>query len=277
VPYARSRRRKADFANQRATPGELLRGIVELVLPGSCAGCRVPFGFALVRQPAPLCDRCTLALPRIDRSGAATCSSCDEPLADLTAPGRDLRCAECEDRASPLATCQAGFWFEGEVARWIHAFKYPPGGLLNFDPSARNVIRALAHSAARRYRGARPRVVPIPLHSRRLRERGFNPAVVIAREMARELSAPLLARSLVRVRDTPSQTGLGRRERRRNVAGAFRCRLEPSGQAPVLLVDDVITTGSTLEEAARILLRAGAPSVSALCIGRAADSAGSRR
>jgi ComF family protein len=161
---------------------------------------------------------------------------------------------------------------EADAARWIHAFKYPPSGLLDFDASARSVMRSLARIAARRYRGARPLVVPVPLHPRRLRARSFNQAATLAREVARELCAPLAMRGLERIRDTPSQTGLDRPERRRNIAGAFRSRIVEPLDAPILLVDDVVTTGSTLEEAARTLRRAGAPTVSAICVGRARRS-----
>ena len=109
-------------------------------------------------------------------------------------------------------------------------------------------------------------VVPVPLHPRRLRARGFNPACVLARALARERGIRLDPVALRRVRDTPSQTGLDRRARRRNVRGAFvaRSRVPPR----VWLVDDVVTTGSTLGEAARALHRAGARSVVGICAAR---------
>ncbi len=109
-------------------------------------------------------------------------------------------------------------------------------------------------------------VVPVPLHPRRLRERGFNPATLLARALARERRVRLDPVALRRVRDTPSQTRLDRRARRRNVRGAFvaRARVPPR----VWLVDDVVTTGSTLGEAARALRRAGARSVVGVCAAR---------
>ena len=106
-------------------------------------------------------------------------------------------------------------------------------------------------------------IVPVPAHPRRLRERGFNPAGLLARPLARELRVPCHTHLLVRIRDTPSQTRLDRRARRSNLRGAFRC-----GDLPariVWLVDDVRTTGSTLEEAARTLRGAGAAQVHAIC------------
>ena len=109
-------------------------------------------------------------------------------------------------------------------------------------------------------------VVPVPLHPRRLRARGFNPATLMARSLARDLRVRLDPVALGRVRDTPSQTGLDRRARRRNVRSAFvaRVRVPPR----IWLVDDVVTTGSTLGEAARALRRAGARSVVGICAAR---------
>jgi ComF family protein len=108
--------------------------------------------------------------------------------------------------------------------------------------------------------------VPVPLHAARLRRRGFNLATALARQVAREVGAPVAHGSLARTRDTPSQTGLGRAARRANVRGAFRAR--PLDAATVWLVDDVVTTGATLEECARVLRAAGARKVVALCAAR---------
>jgi ComF family protein len=107
-------------------------------------------------------------------------------------------------------------------------------------------------------------VAPVPLHPRRLRERGFSPAALLARALAREARVPVAPTLLARVRDTRSQTELSRAERRRNVAGAFVPRT--AAPARVWLVDDVVTTGSTLAEAARALRRAGAREIVGVCL-----------
>jgi ComF family protein len=214
-----------------------LRSLVELLLPPCCADCG--------RDVAPseaLCARCDARLPR-PRPG-------EPPL-----------------RVPALAACSPAVLYEGDVLAWIRRFKYPRRGWRGLDPAPLCVVRALALEAARAAPGPPPCcVVPIPLHRRRLRERGFNPAALLARAIARERGCRFDASLLRRVRDTPSQTGLDRRARRANVRGAF----EACAPAPrvIWLVDDVVTTGSTLGEAARTLRRAGAREVTAICVAK---------
>ncbi len=122
-------------------------------------------------------------------------------------------------------------------------------------------------AAAGPYGGLVDAVVPVPLHRRRLAERGFNQAVLLARPLARALGVPLLVGRLVRVRPTRPQVGLEADARRDNVRGAFAMR----GEVPrrVLLVDDVRTTGATLGEAARVLAGSGGTEVRTLTLARA--------
>jgi ComF family protein len=172
----------------------------------------------------------------------------------------------------PLVACYAGTSYAGPAERWIQRFKYPERGLAGLDPGGPAVARWLVRLAAQEALAtgaARPDLVlPIPLHPRRLRERGFNPAGLIARSLARSHRLRFDPVALVRVRDTPSQASLGRRERIRNVRDAFRVRRRAAIPARVWLVDDVVTTGATLAAAARALRRAGAKEITALCAAR---------
>lgn len=157
--------------------------------------------------------------------------------------------------------------FQQPVEGWIRRFKYPRPGLGGLDPAADALVRALALAAAARAPGPPPDlVVPVPSHPSRLRARGFNPASELAAAIAARARLRLGVRALERVRDTPTQTGQGRAARRRNLRGAFRA----GGPAParIWLVDDVVTTGSTLAEAARALRRAGARSIVGICAAR---------
>ena len=147
--------------------------------------------------------------------------------------------------------------FEHPVDELIRDLKYR-GELANA-----RVLGVLLAAAVRERGGALPQLlVPVPLHDARLRERGFNQAAALARYAGRALEIPFARSVLKRVRDTPSQTALDERARRRNVEGAFAVS-GPPARAKLLaanhiaLVDDVMTTGSTLAEARNLLLEAG--------------------
>ena len=240
------------------------RGLLELLLPSVCARCA-----ADVPPDACLCRSCDAALPRLPLDSCTLCQSV--PVGAAGEP-----CAPCAARPSPLAACIAAAPFAGDVERWIRRFKYPAPGLAALDPGPGAVLAALIREAAVRAPGGLPElIVPVPLHPRRLRGRGFNPAALLARELARATRIPWMPGALERTRDTPSQTGLDRRARVRNVAGVFRVRsgwgraVGRSRAGPrVALVDDVVTTGSTLAEAARALRRGGCGPVVGICAAR---------
>ena len=164
-----------------------------------------------------LCPICDARLPRLPAHGCPLCQRSGT---------RGALCGACAAQASPLAACTAAAAYAGDVELWIQRFKYPRRGWRGIDPAPLGVLRQLIAEAARAAPGPSPdRVVPVPLHPRRLRERGFNPAALLARQVVRERGGRFDASLLERVRDTPSQTGLARRARRANVRGAFRVRV----------------------------------------------------
>lgn len=222
---------------------------------------------------AALDDVLALLLPPI-------CPRCRRGVA---APGLCIACGAAFPPAAPderaasragVAALHAAASFEGELADWMHRFKYPERGWRGLDPAPAALVEALLRDAATTLAGdgLRPdAVVPVPLHPSRVRKRGFDPVYALARVAARALGAPLAAHALVRTRATPSQTGLDRAARRRNVAGAFAvpARERPRVRgAELVLVDDVVTTGATLGEAAAALRAAGAARIVGLCVAR---------
>ena len=161
----------------------------------------------------------------------------------------------------------APFEYRFPIDRLVQRFKFA-GDLA--------VGRWLALQLAARARGeARPQLlVPVPLTRKRLRARGFNQTVEIARAVSRQLRIPAAIRMLERTRDAPAQAGLSRRARRANLRGAFRCRRGALAGLHVALIDDVVTTGATADAAARALKRAGAARVDVWAIARTPDSRG---
>lgn len=188
---------------------------------------------------------------------------------DLLAP---LRCAGCDEHSDGEAFCgrcallleraddlDAVYEYGGPVADAIQRFKY--GGRSDLG----SVLGSRMAAETARWRGRVDAVVPVPLHWRRRRARGFDQAALLAKPVARALGAPARLRGLRRVRNTPPQVELTHAERQRNIDGAFApWRLR--GAVRVLLIDDVRTTGATLRAAATALEAGGVVEVHALVL-----------
>ncbi|MRG92639.1 ComF family protein [Polyangium spumosum] len=199
----------------------------------------------------------------LDTLSPPACAACDAPV--LRARVFCPSCAATVLRAENLPGEPLAFAaFGGALAVALRRFKYEERPDLG---------RPLGHLLRRLVREQAPAVdvvVPVPLHPRRLVERGYNQAALLARAAAGELGVPLAARALVRHRDTPKQAHLGRAERLVNVEQAFFVRAPRAVRGlRVLLVDDVATTGATFEACRGALLRAGAREVVAFCLARA--------
>jgi ComF family protein len=199
------------------------------------------------------------------------CAACDGALVDEE-PGdaRSAFCGACSILLEPTELSHRGlpvgapaaFLYGGPLADAIQKMKY--GGRTDL---ARPLSRLLVERAVA-YAGSVERVVPVPLHASRLRQRGVNQSALLARPVARALGVPFDPFWLVRVRPTREQAGLDRDARSHNLRGAFAARGMRAQR--VLLIDDVRTTGATLAEAGEALLRAGCVEVHGLALARAA-------
>jgi len=134
-------------------------------------------------------------------------------------------------------------------------------------PLARVLGQCLATEIGERLSEPAPLLIPVPLHPRRLRERGYNQAVEIARQIGRDLDIPIDESGCIRIRASTPQAGLEKAERRRNVRGVFALQ-RPPRESHVAIVDDVVTTGSTVCELTKVLLKAGVRRVDILAVAR---------
>jgi ComF family protein len=157
---------------------------------------------------------------------------------------------------------RSAVWLEAGARLAAHALKY--GGLPRIAADLAAVMIRITPPPS-----AAARLVPIPLGRARLRRRGYNQSLWLARALAAHWQLPVLAQLLIRKRDTATQTALTPRARQANVAGAFAVQASGARRGPLVLVDDVFTTGATLAESARALEASGFATVSAVTFGRA--------
>jgi ComF family protein len=230
--------------------GEFARGALKLLYPPHCYLCGKPLEQGL------LCSACYAALPR-PKPDERGCARCSAPLAD---PEADLG-PDCATRPWFFAEAGSFGYYEAGLAELVKGLMF--GG-----------ERALARELGRYLLEAGAELLPqvqaltfVPMTKRKQRERGFNQAELLARQLGRLTGLPVIS-ALTKVRETEEQTALGPEERRANVRGAFAPCAQTRAEA-LLLVDDVYTTGATVEECSRALREGGYAEVYVLTVARA--------
>jgi len=237
---------------------EILTGIADLIFPPRCIACG-----ELLEQHAPL-PFCTSCMTGIRFIGSPLCPRCGTPFP--AAEGEDHLCGKCLVTERTYAVARSVGRYEETLLTAIHRFKYR--GKTGIGDLLGKIMADFADNLWDMK--VFDRILPVPLHPRRLRERGFNQAVILARGLSKRFDIPLDFTSLRRDRFTPPQVGLDRQQRSANVQGAFTvAHPERIAGRRLLLVDDVYTTGSTLTECARVLIRAKADSVAVFTMARA--------
>jgi ComF family protein len=242
------------FDRVQQAAGRLFDPLLAVVFPSCCPACG-----ALLAHPAsgPLCQACWASLPR-HRSASCRCGL---PLL----PGR-AECGRCRRGRQPFAAGASLGPYEGPLRVLLLQLKFAG----RRRAAARLASLLLEDAAVGRLLATSDLLVPVPLHPRRLRERGFNQSALIAQELARRAGRPVSTGALVRRRDTAPQSGLRAAERRRNVRDAFVVgqRAGIAGRV-VTVVDDVVTTGATARACALALAEAGAAELRLLSAARA--------
>ena len=224
-------------------------------------------------------SKCRICGAFLEKAGErVVCRSCLNGLVPCRSPfclccgrffdaaGDPHLCLECLKHRPPYTLHRSCAGYEGTLREVILLMKYRGYAVLGSD-LARFALEATGSDDGL-WSGI-DALIPVPLHPRKRKERGFNQAAVIARELGRVKGVPVKTKALGRVKNIPAQTGLEAGARKRNVSGAFAVRrpAEVKGLT-VLLVDDVYTTGSTVKECCRMLRRAGAREVRVLTLAR---------
>lgn len=242
-------------------PG-LIRHAVRFFLPADCAACGVP----LTTDPVPLfCRSCWDTIAPLKRS---RCSQCDRPLpspAALTySPAH--RCHHCTVRPPAYEQAWTLYPYLPPLQEAICLFKYR-GKVALAKPLARLMLDAMPAIIQADL------IVPVPLHPSRLREREFNQSLLLADQVAKHTGLPLSFTNLVRTVSSNPQSTLSRKERIKNLRRAFAVRHPRLVEHKrILLIDDVFTTGTTVNECATVLRKAGAEAVFVLTLARTIES-----
>jgi ComF family protein len=233
------------------TPTTFLRQLLYLVLPHSCLECHAP----LVDDPVPFfCEHCWNAITPIPHP---TCPTCSRPFSSPIALTNSSthRCGTCRTNPPPFTKAWTIYPYQSPLKEAICQFKYR--GKVNLaKPLAELMARELSIPPNLDF------LIPVPLAADRIRQREFNQALLLADQLGPLLHRPVFNRLLIRIRSNPPQTTLKRKARLQNLRKSFAVT-SPSqikGKC-ILLIDDVLTTGTTISECSKTLLRSGAQEV----------------
>jgi ComF family protein len=228
---------------------------IDFLLPPLCLVCDEPVG-----GEASLCPECW---KKIQFIASPFCACCGAPF-DIPVSEGTL-CGACLTEAPHFKSARAAMIYDDESRKIVLGFKHGD------RTHAAKALAVWMHRASGEFLGATDALVPVPLHRWRLFHRRYNQSAMLAQQIGAMAQKPVLFDALTRVRDTPPQGHLKRKERQENVKGAFAvdARHKKSVEGKTLaLIDDVMTTGATVNECSRVLLAAGAKQVHVLTLSR---------
>ena len=236
-------------------------GISELIFPRRCTFCRKN----LAGTEQAICPDCMSLIPYLH---SPLCSLCGRELPDSS--GCDHLCGSCLRRPPVYATARAVVRYEEPVNHLLHRLKYTSD--TQVLPALSQIIAPFADALLHDFQHETDRVIPVPLFSARLRKRGLNQSLLLARLLFPTAGDAVLVDTLIRTRDTPPQTTLDGVARRKNLRAAFAVKYpEVISKRRIFLIDDVFTTGTTATECAQALMAAGASQVCVVTVARVAE------
>lgn len=228
---------------------------MDIILPPACAACGVRLS---VDREGHFCNKCTSGIRLLQTPFCRICGIEVSGAGDY-----NPLCGECLNSPPPFAIARSIVQFGPQVQQLIHKLKY--GGDFSVIPGVSELISGYT---LREFADI-DCVTVVPLHLLRLRQRGLNQAAVLARLFFADRKKLIKPDLLIRTRNTPPQTELGRFARRTNLKGAFEARDNTDLQdAKICLVDDVMTTGTTVKECSRVIMANGAAEVKVLTLAR---------
>lgn len=237
------------------------QAVLDFVYPPHCYHCDQPLDDT-PRQT--LCESCLSQLEST-RISSPLCRVCGLPLSGQEAQGEQAECLNCRMLRPPFHSARALFPYSGPAESLVRSYKYNG----NYFLGPRIINLAATRNWLPESVEKCDTIVPVPLHKKRRKERGYNQAEFIARTVGQHFSIPIQPDAIVRQRQTDQQARLSHPKRRENVRGAFDPGDANIADRRILLVDDVLTTGATAGECARTLRRAGAKRIDVLTLVRA--------
>lgn len=229
--------------------------LVDLVLPPRCIAC------AQISTDLPFCKICQLSVSNVTNP----CSRCGIPNLGSSS------CPNCSQNPLHFDLASAPFLYGGQVAVAISRFKYEGLSYLA------SFLGTLLYQYLQSIECTADLVVPVPLHQKRLKQRGYNQSALLARKLAYKAKIPLSCTALVRIKNTLPQTQLNRKERWNNVKNAFWVNPKKVDGRSILLIDDVMTSGSTATSCSLALKENGATKIHVLTLARAVDVLGNTK
>ena len=244
---------------------------INCLLPKRCYNCH-----AWLKQQLPLCNNCSKSLPYLNGSRCNQCLSELQIKAEQSQHNQlnlaklnnnAINCGACQQKPPLFNNCIIPFEYSGLVSKMICRFKYHQD-LLAGDSLAHLLCREITTNNYLNKIKNINAIVAVPLHKKRLYERGFNQSLILANMLSKKLQVPLLRKSCSRIINTSPQTSLQANKRQHNCVGAFSANEKLLKNKNIILIDDVYTTGSTARELCKVLLKAGCGEITYIALAR---------